>query len=676
LVGISLAAFDAIILQAGGRAALAATTTSALKRECVLPRTRQAASSAVDWLIASELIPASARGRANVFISHAYDYTFIKVVEAVRAWEARQPAGSGPFFYYFDLLVVNQHGQGAVVPFEALRDEFGGGVRGIGRTLLFLDWHAPIALQRAWCVFEIFTSLDVAAEFQVIMAPSDEASFEAALVDDLASLVQKTCVIDAEAAEAREPCDLANIQAVIREREGGFLAVNQLIVGALKEWMVSTGTRALDRIADLDERATGSLVHNLACMLQDQGRLAEAGPYLEFALEGRRRLLGPQHLSTLACADSLAMLLLDQGKLSEAEVMFASSLESFRAVRGDAHPDTLSAMHNLARVLHDLGRSSEAEPLLAQCLAGKRAVLGPLAASTLGSISNLAIIYIDRGDLKSAEPLLREALDGNRRLLGATHPETLVGMNNLARVLLGQGQLVEARGLFEEALALRRRTLGDRHPRTLISVNNLASVLQDLGELRAAAALYREALLTKRAVLGNEHQSTLISVHNMGTILADIGEFEEAHALATEAVAGLQGLLGPANPTTLSAVNNLGRVLQARGDLVAADGLLLHVLEERTRALGPKHARTLSSLVCIGSLRSAQAAASDAGAEARGLLYAAAQRHFSSALAGLRETLGDEHPDTRACVEAFARMLAASGRADEAAALLPELERA
>jgi len=627
-------------------------------------------------LVASELILPSARGRANVFISHAYDYSFIKVVDAVRAWEARQPAGSGPFFYYFDLLVVNQHGQGAVVPFEVLRDEFGGGVRGIGRTLLFLDWHAPIALQRAWCVFEIFTSLDVAAEFQVIMAPADEASFEAALVDDCASLVQKTCLIDAEAAAAREPCDLANIQAVIRGREGGFLAVNQLIVGALKEWMVATGTRALERITDLDERATGSLVLNLACLLQDQGRLAEAGPYFEFALEGRRRLLGPQHLATLACADALAMLLLDQGRLSEAEVMFAASLENFRAVRGDAHPDTLGAMHNVARVMHDLGRLPEAETLLVQCLAGKRAVLGPLDPSTLGSISNLAILYIDRGDLKSAEPLLREALEGNRTLLGATHPETLVLLNNLARVLLGQGHLGEARGLFEEALALRRRTLGDRHPRTLISVNNLASVLQDLGELRAAAALYREALQAKRAVLGNEHQSTLISAHNLGKILGDIGELEEAYALATEAVAGLRSLLGPTSPTTLSAVNNLGRVLQAQGDFAAAERLLLLVLEERTRALGPKHSSTLASVVNVGSLRAAQAAAPGAGAEARTLLYAEAERHYSAALASLRETLGAAHPDTRACVEAFGRMLGASGRAEEAAALLPEPQRA
>ena len=49
-------------------------------------------------------------GEATVFISHAYMYPFQTVVEAVRAWEQRQPVGA-PFFYYFDLFVVNQYGQ-------------------------------------------------------------------------------------------------------------------------------------------------------------------------------------------------------------------------------------------------------------------------------------------------------------------------------------------------------------------------------------------------------------------------------------------------------------------------------------------------------------------------------------------------------------------------------------
>lgn len=117
LTGISLAAFEAMIALAGGRGALAGTTTEALKRTVVLPRTREAAYSAADWLVREGTVPADAVGAATAFVSHAYDYEFVKVVDALVAWEKRQrEAGAvGPFFYYFDLLVVNQHGQRGVV---------------------------------------------------------------------------------------------------------------------------------------------------------------------------------------------------------------------------------------------------------------------------------------------------------------------------------------------------------------------------------------------------------------------------------------------------------------------------------------------------------------------------------------------------------------------------------
>jgi hypothetical protein len=126
-------------------------------------------------------------GPANVFLSHAYDYKFLDVVDAAEAWAAA-PAqrGGEPYFFYFDLLCVNQHegGQGTVVPFEVLRDEFGGSVAAIGRTLLVLMWDNPIPLGRSWCVFEMGTTLRVRAEMKVIMPPADVAACAASRAAD------------------------------------------------------------------------------------------------------------------------------------------------------------------------------------------------------------------------------------------------------------------------------------------------------------------------------------------------------------------------------------------------------------------------------------------------------------------------------------------------------------
>jgi hypothetical protein len=89
-------------------------------------------------------------------------------VEAAAAWEApdERVAKGGVIFYYFDLAVVNQHGQTGVVSFEALRDEFGGGVRGVGHTLFLLRYADPLSLRRAWCVFELGKTLACRARLE------------------------------------------------------------------------------------------------------------------------------------------------------------------------------------------------------------------------------------------------------------------------------------------------------------------------------------------------------------------------------------------------------------------------------------------------------------------------------------------------------------------------------
>ena len=170
--GIALAGFHALIAAHGGRAALAGKSTAWVKHNVVLPATAAAQAAFTALMDAEHVAPATA------FISHAYDDEFLGAVDAIAALEAREGTSA---FYYFDLLVVNQHGQGAVVPFEVLQDEFGESVRAIGRTLLYLRWEDPIPLRRAWCVFEMGTTLDVGAGLKVIMPPADVASFKEAL---------------------------------------------------------------------------------------------------------------------------------------------------------------------------------------------------------------------------------------------------------------------------------------------------------------------------------------------------------------------------------------------------------------------------------------------------------------------------------------------------------------
>ena len=244
-LGISLAGFNALIAAHGGRAALRGVTTGELKTRIVLPYTAHTRTSYAAQLVAvgSPLVR-----EAQVFISHAYSDVFLAVVDAVAAWEEKDAAARRGTFYYFDLLIVNQHGQDSKVPFEVLRREFGESVRAIGRTLLMLRWEEPVPLKRAWCVFEIATSLHVEAGLEVIMPPEDRHAFLAELQRDIFAVSQRLCIVDVERASAHVPEDLLNIQRVIKEGVG-FLATNQKVIDRLFAWMDEEGQSALDSMA-------------------------------------------------------------------------------------------------------------------------------------------------------------------------------------------------------------------------------------------------------------------------------------------------------------------------------------------------------------------------------------------------------------------------------------------
>jgi hypothetical protein len=302
LEGLSLAGLHAFIDAHGGRAAFVGKTTSDVKREVVLPR-----MAAWEGAYTAELRRGGGGAmvaRANAFASHVYSGRFLDAVEALEAWEARTVAHGGAagarFFYYFDLLVVDQRKDG-VIAFEALRDTFGPGVRSAGRVLLVLD-EAAVAMTRLWCVFELVTACELSLPLEVVMPPRDEAAFLRALESDFDSLCRRTMTVDVQRAVAYMPEDERNIRAVI-EGGVGYLRANQLVIGGMQSWMVA---RARAALAAAPPAKRDLLTDRLASLLQSQGVLEEAGQLFGQVLNARRAALGSDHADTLSSINNMA----------------------------------------------------------------------------------------------------------------------------------------------------------------------------------------------------------------------------------------------------------------------------------------------------------------------------------------------------------------------------------
>ena len=551
-LGISLEGLRALVAKHGGRSAFAGKSTAWVKYEVVLPATRAAGSSYVAPLAAAgspHVAPATA------FISHAYDDEFLGMLDAITALEAKERTRFA--FYYIDLLVVNQHGQGDVVPYEVLRDEFGHSVKAIGNTLLVLRWANPIALQRAWCVFELAITKAADIGVKVLMPPEDAAAFREALLNDFDSLTNKTCHVDVEKAKASKKTDLDNIQLVIRGT-GGYLRTNQLVIGAMKSWMEEEGRAALAAAEGEIEKA--AYMTNLAILLHGQGKLDGAEPLFLGALAVRRRVLGNEHSSTLNSINNLANLLSDQGKLGEAEPLYLEALAACRRTLGNEHPVTLASIVNLACLLGTQGKLVEAERLFREALAAYRRTLGNVHPETLTSIKNLAIHLHDQGKLDEAEPLYLEASAARRRKLGNEHPDTLFANIGLALLYSDRRAYSSAESLLTECLPTCRRVLGATHPFTFWYVAGLATCLRRQGRLDEALPLAMEAHAGRCALLGERHLETLSSAHELGVLLRLLGSARRAAPHARAAHAGHLALQGAASRLTLASQLSLARL--------------------------------------------------------------------------------------------------------------------
>ncbi|KAL4947836.1 hypothetical protein BDW69DRAFT_189826 [Aspergillus filifer] len=78
-------------------------------------------------------------------------------------------------------------------------------------------------------------------------------------------------------------------------------------------------------------------------------------------METMKRVLGPEHPSTLTVMGSLAATYQKQGQLKEAQGLQVQATEVMKRVLGPEHPSTLASMDKLASILMCQGRANEAE---------------------------------------------------------------------------------------------------------------------------------------------------------------------------------------------------------------------------------------------------------------------------------------------------------------------------
>lgn len=175
-LGISLSGILDFIETNGGKKAFSMLTTAQVCDIFIKPATFTKRESFCDMQHRAQPSRVNA---ANVFVSHAWGYQFLNVVDALENWvPPSAPAlKREDYFFWFDIFSVKQHGT-VDRGFEWWTTTFADVIKNIGRTLLVLEWEDPKPLSRVWCVWEIASTLRGLAAFDIIMGSAAEASFK------------------------------------------------------------------------------------------------------------------------------------------------------------------------------------------------------------------------------------------------------------------------------------------------------------------------------------------------------------------------------------------------------------------------------------------------------------------------------------------------------------------
>ena len=266
------------------------------------------------------------------------------------------------------------------------------------------------------------------------------------------------------------------------------------------------------------------LGHNLG----HQGKLDEAEPLLQRAVEESTRTLGPGHSTSLLSAEYLAEMHSARGRYAEAELMYRRYLDEARRAEKPDQEIILTAVNNLGLVLMRLGKTDEAEVLYRRLVQDSRSTRGPKHPGTLSVINNLATLLEKQKKYAEAEQLFRECLNLNYEVLGPLHPGTLAIGYNLAFVIKDQGRLDEAETLFRENISSQRQVLGPEHPSTLYAINGLGFPAQRQRQVRRGRGILRPCLEHTRRTLGPNHPETLKTARLLQSIAADRAKLGDA----------------------------------------------------------------------------------------------------------------------------------------------------
>ena len=557
--GVRLSYFSDFIVSCGGYENLKDLTTTDVCERFVKPMTTAGKCSVCELLRYENnvVLPQS-----NVFISHAWQYKFLDVVEAIRfSLTDGDSSRENDFVVWFDLFTVNQHGLDQPPPFLWWCNTFKTAISEIGHTVMVLSpWENPVTLTRAWCLFELYATADCQCRFSIAMSSEESQRFLSDMENHgVSCLNTMLATVNVEQSQARNPLDRDQIFDVVRQSVG-FSEINLSVLRLLRQWtldvMEKQYSRAYETLTDINPQklAFTSLLGDLYVSL---GLYTSAETRYMNVFTTLKEDPNAVDTDVVSASTNVANVLMLQDHLSKAGNLYQQCFSHCRACFGESHPLSLQAMRNLCYALIKQKLLDEAEQLCMKCWDVHKSTYGECHKLTLGVVNNWMGLYSYGADafngysspcprtqekfksgyyynkFKDAAmvDLFRRSLKQLTELLGRDHPLAIDARGNMSIVL--HSDMSAALAVMEETVDLLTIKRGQDHPVTLSMMRNLALLHceadREAARYNSRAKLFYENWLRSRKIDMHKRHPHLSVLDCKNAIFAEVGWPDNFH---------------------------------------------------------------------------------------------------------------------------------------------------
>ena len=463
ITGVKLSAVRRLIKSVGEQN-LRGMATYAVVDRYIKPMTREANSSWTAILANSKLKLDHEVGKAELFVSHAWGMDFLTVIKTVELFLQKQNCPDK--FVWLDVVCVCQH-----MNSEQSKDTtwfletFMDAVGQMGTVLMILSpWNDPVPIQRAWCVWELFSCLSTEGHFKVAFPPDQLETFVDAVTKNpqqtLNHMFAKLRTENSQCGnpEETDPLKLqeneANFQAIMtgmNRRNIGFRDLDKLVLTTLRD-------AVMDELLHL-ARETGVKKMRKGLLLSAVGSVSLTNGKYETALE--------------ACEEATKVL---------------------ESVEGKNGSNRISVLGTLGVAYSRLEQYDKALQVTKEVLAVNTKLHGHAGLQTLNAKLNMSSLLTAMDEHETALAEQMETLETSARAHGPDHEVSLRAKYFVGRSHYYMKEYDRCAEVLEDCLQLRRRVLGSYHSETAASMFWLGKAYYNKGEFAMAEKLLQEAV--------------------------------------------------------------------------------------------------------------------------------------------------------------------------------------